>query len=400
VTVRTAAGCTGSSAPITVTVFPLPTPRIAALGATTFCNGDSVLLDAGEGYRAYLWSDGKRTRIIAAKANGTYVVTVTDSNGCASNSPAVAVTVHAKPQPVITASGPLSFCPGDSVTLDAGANYATYSWSNGESTRSIVVKTSGTFSVTVSNPNGCFGTSLPVTVTRSLTPVPVITANGPLTFCAGGSVELDAGSGWASYQWSTGARTRRITVTQSGLYNVRVSNPNGCNGESAVVDVKVKSNPPAPIISQNGNTLISTPATRYQWNYSGAPISGANGRTYGASKNGQYTVTIWSADSCSSTSATYDFRFTGIEPMEIVSHFSVYPDPNNGMITVDLRLSTPALVRISISNVLGQQVLSLTEEAAEKSLIKTVDLQNLPSGLYYLHVMAGEQSILKKIIKE
>ena len=400
VTVWTGAGCSGTSAAVTVSVNLPPAPKVVALEATTFCNGDSVHLDAGTGYSSYLWSNGRRTQIITVKNPGTYAVTVTDANGCTGTSAAVAVTVYSKPIPVITAGSALSFCPGDSVILDAGANFVNYSWSNGETTRRITVKTSGTFSVTVVNTNGCEGSSSPVIVTRYQTPQPTITANGSLTFCAGGSVELDAGSGWASYQWSTGARTRRITVTQSGLYNVRVENMNGCSGESPVVDVKVKSNPPAPIISQNNNTLICTPATRYQWNYSGAPIAGANGRTHTASRSGQYTVTIWSADSCSSTSAIYDFRYTGIEKLGIVSGFSVYPDPSNGLVTVDLRLAVPSAVRISVSNVLGQRVLSINDEASDQTYIKLIDMQHLPSGLYYLHVQTGEDNILRKIIKQ
>jgi hypothetical protein len=72
-----------------------------------------------------------------------------------------------------------------------------------------------------------------------------ITASGPTTFCAGGSVTLTASAG-GSYLWSNGATTQSITVSQTGSYWVRVANA-GCSATSQPVDVTV--NPlPAPTI--------------------------------------------------------------------------------------------------------------------------------------------------------
>ncbi|MBR9977488.1 MAG: VWA domain-containing protein, partial [Bacteroidetes bacterium] len=64
----------------------------------------------------------------------------------------------------ITATGPLTFCEGDSVLLDAGEGYASYEWSTGESTRTIVVHTAGSYTVTVWNDAGASATSAPVNV--------------------------------------------------------------------------------------------------------------------------------------------------------------------------------------------------------------------------------------------
>lgn len=400
VTVISNTGCQGTSTPVTVTVRPLPRPVVTAMGPTAFCAGDSVILDAGAGYTSYQWSNGRRTRTISVKTAGTFSVTVTDANGCRGTSGQTDITVYANPSPVITANGALSFCPGDSVVLDAGSGYSSYQWSNGESTSRIVVKTSGTFTVTVTNATNCIGTSAPVTVTRYQTPAPQITANGPLSFCEGGSVQLDAGSGWSRYLWSTGATTRRITVSQSGLYNVRVTNTNGCNGESPVLTITVKPNPLIPLITQSGNTIVSTPATRYQWNFSGAPIAGATQRTYNPPRNGQYTVTVWNADSCSSTSAPFDFRAVGIfEDEKPVAGFSVYPDPNQGLVTVDLRLDTPASVRLVLMDMLGRIVYEQSEDQT-MAILQKLDIQKLPDGLYFLHVTAGKQTLMRKLLKQ
>ena len=65
-------------------------------------------------------------------------------------------------------------------------------------------------------------------VTVNPLPVATIVPGGPTTFCAGGSVTLDAGAGFASYAWSNGASTRTIDVNASGSYSVTVTGAGGC----------------------------------------------------------------------------------------------------------------------------------------------------------------------------
>lgn len=74
-------GCTDSVV-ATVVVYTSPTPVITASGATAFCLGDSVTLNAGAGYTNYLWNNGSTTQSITVFSQGTYAVAVTDSNGC------------------------------------------------------------------------------------------------------------------------------------------------------------------------------------------------------------------------------------------------------------------------------------------------------------------------------
>ncbi|HOE04471.1 MAG TPA: gliding motility-associated C-terminal domain-containing protein [Bacteroidales bacterium] len=68
---------------------------------------------------------------------------------------------------------------------------------------------------------------------------PSITASGPLSFCAGGSVVLDAGSGYPSYSWNTGATSQTITATTAGTYSVTVSSSTGCTTGSSSVNVSI-----------------------------------------------------------------------------------------------------------------------------------------------------------------
>lgn len=123
------------------------------------------------------------------------------------------------PAAFITAGGPLTFCPGGSVTLTAHGG-GTYLWSTGATTQSIAVTQSGSYSVTATDDGGCTFTSQPVVVTgKSATTPPMITADGPTTFCEGASVNLTS-SPVSNYLWSTGAQTQSIHVTTPGSYTV------------------------------------------------------------------------------------------------------------------------------------------------------------------------------------
>lgn len=255
------AGCASlASNEITVNVHMLFVPVITANGPVDLCQGESVVLSAPAGYASYLWNSGQTTQSITVTSSGVYNVVVTDAFGCSSLPSAnVTVTVNLIPAtPVITASGPLNFCAGDSVTLSAPAGFATYLWSNGETTQSILVTSSGVFTVTVGSIEGCTSLpSAPVTVVVSPYPAtPVIVANGPTTFCNGGSVVLTASAGYISYLWSNGETTQSITVTISGTYSVIVTDASGCSSQpSASVTVTVMQ-PPAPTIVANGSTNI------------------------------------------------------------------------------------------------------------------------------------------------
>src|SRR5262249_14273297 len=154
------------------------------------------------------------TRSISVNSSGSFTVQVTDNNGCQSLASApVTVTVNPLPLAAVTPSGPTTFCAGGSVTLDAGGSFASYLWNNGATTRSISVNSSGSFTVQVTDANGCQSlASAPVTVTVNPLPLAAITPSGPTTFCAGGSVTLDAGAGFVSYLWNNGATTPSISV--------------------------------------------------------------------------------------------------------------------------------------------------------------------------------------------
>lgn len=161
----TGACASTSSMPVTVTVTPnsLPKPSLmVSSGSLTGCAGSAVVLDAGAqptgiGYR---WSTGDTTQTITITRSGIYSVALTQG-GCVGPDSALTAALQARPMPVmVSASGALNFCEGDSVTLSAPAGFSAYLWSNGATTQSIVAKTAGRYTVRVANSNGCFSDTL------------------------------------------------------------------------------------------------------------------------------------------------------------------------------------------------------------------------------------------------
>jgi len=247
VTATQSLGCSGTASTV-VTVNPNPTPTITG-GPTTLCSGSPATLDAGSGYSNYTWSNTSTTEIVTASptTNTTYTVTVSDGNGCTGTT-SQAITVNPSPSPIIIATGPTNFCNGDSVSL-ISQSFPSYSWSNGATVQTITVHTTGNYIVTVTAANSCTGTaSQQVTVSSSLNPV--ITSNGPTTFCNPGSVTLYL-PGFATYIWSTGSTVDSITTTTGGTYSVTVTS-GGCSATAS--QLVVANNITAPIITANGPT--------------------------------------------------------------------------------------------------------------------------------------------------
>ena len=203
------------------------------MAGISVCPGTTGTLDAGV-FASYVWSTGATTQTITAGA-GTYMVTVTDGNGCTGTASGM-ITEFIPPVPVVAGT---SVCPGATGTLDAGV-FAAYAWSTGATTQTITAG-AGIYMVTVTDGNGCTGATS-ATITEFIPPTPIVAGT---TVCLGATGTLDAGI-FASYAWSTGATTQTITVG-AGTYMVTVTDGNGCTGTTSATITELI--PPTPIVA-------------------------------------------------------------------------------------------------------------------------------------------------------
>lgn len=249
-------GClSANSNAINVSVNPLPnTPVINASGPTTFCNGGTVTLNSSS-LSGNLWSNNSTGQNITVNSSGSYTVTATDLNGCSSTSAPIVINVNPIPSaPTISANGPTTFCSGANVSLVSSIPNGNL-WSNSISSQTNTVNTSGTYYATVTE-NGCTSPqSNNITVTVNNTPPqPIISANGPTTFCSGNSVVLTSSASTGNL-WSNNEISQSIPITSSGTYSVQVIS-NGCSNTSNPVTITVNPTPAAPIINASGPTTF------------------------------------------------------------------------------------------------------------------------------------------------
>jgi hypothetical protein len=244
--------CKLISKPIVTTVAPSPPiPTITVNGPVSFCAGDSVLLTASPA-SSYLWTNGATTSSIYGTSAGAYSVVVENSFGCTASSAPVNLAIYSLPAPpVVTLSGPSSFCNGDSVMLSS--SYATNNnWSTGANAQQITVYQAGNYSVTHTDANGCKSTSGPNAISIYPNPAtPVISSSGPFAFCDGDSILISSTLA-DGYSWSNGATSQSVWINSAGSYMVTVNNNNGCKSSSIPAIVDLNPLPTPPVISING----------------------------------------------------------------------------------------------------------------------------------------------------
>jgi len=298
--------CTSSS----IVVVNCNSPMSATLNSPSICQGGCTNLTpaitGGTAPFTYSWNPATLSGAnpnVCPTSNTTYTVTISDAGGNTATASGT-VTVGSSLSPTI--SGATSICTGSSTTLDVGAGYTSYSWSNSNATQTISVTTAGTYTVTVANASGCTGTaSVVVTVNSNLSP----TITGPSSICSGSTATLDAGSGYTSYLWSTTASTQTIAVTTGGTYTVTVSNASGCSGTSSFAvtvgsNLTINVNPSTPSICPGANiSLTASGATTYSWS-PGTGLSSTTGATVTANPVTTTNYTVNGSDASGCTGST------------------------------------------------------------------------------------------------
>ncbi|MEO8149616.1 MAG: SprB repeat-containing protein, partial [Bacteroidia bacterium] len=294
-------------------ILTQPAALTASTSATSSTCGQSngsatVTAGGGTGSYTYQWNTGNTLNLISNEASGTYIVTVTDGNGCTRSATAV---INNQSGPVIGSITPAHVsCNGGNdgtitISVTGGTAPITYNWSNGATTAGNNNLSSGIYTITVTDANGCTATQ---STTITSPTIISVTASSTAASCNQntGSVSAIAsgGTGTLSYQWNTGAISTIVINLPAGTYSVTVTDANGCtqtdNANISNLTGPAISNTIANDVTCNGGnngsitTSIAggTPPLTYTWN-NGATTQNNNNLTAG-----NYTLTVTDANGC------------------------------------------------------------------------------------------------------
>lgn len=379
-------GCVSTKS-FTVNVHPYPNPAI--IGESSFCQGESTTLTAVGG-NSYLWSNYEQTPSISVSTPGVYVVTVSSEYGCSSTS---SHTVVSHPLPVPQITGESTFCEGSFATLNASGGIS-YLWSSGEATPNISAYQAGTYTVTITNEQGC--TSTAQTQVTSNTP-PSVVINGATEICEGDYTVFNVASNAnCNYVWNTESVGNSIVASTAGTYTVTATSPNGC---TATASHTMRVNPlPTPSINGNltpclgkSTTLTVSGGATYVWSTG----STADNITIQPTAPITYSVTATSSAGCTATNSvaitTYPVPSPSIQGNTILCHEGTSTLTAVGGITFNW--STGATSNNITINEAGTYTVTITNSfgcSATTSAVATVEPQIIANIVGNDIICAGE----------
>ncbi|MFM9838665.1 MAG: gliding motility-associated C-terminal domain-containing protein [Cyclobacteriaceae bacterium] len=335
--------CESNRTSVTAGVISTSPPILNVTGSVTICQGNAITLIAPAGFSNYLWSTGETTQTISVNTSGNFTAQV--GNGTCTSVPSAAANIVVAPRPskptIIVTGSPL--CAGQSITLK-GPNGFTYLWSNGATTQQISPTLASSYTITVTDVNGCTSLASDAVVISSPPTKPSAFIVGGTTICQGQSSTLIGPTGFASYAWSTGAITQQLTASAAGNYTVRVTDAGGCVSPlSDPITIAINPAPAKPIITVAGSTTLCTgqsvslngPAGfNYVWS------TGATTQQISVSQTGSYSLVVRDALGC--TSALSDPMVVTVNPCGTSTRppaiqQKTFTVPINNSITVNIR---------------------------------------------------------------
>ncbi len=225
----------------TITVYAKPT--VTSSSVSVLCYGGStgsatVIPSGGTPGYTYNWSGGGTLATISNKIANTYTVTVTDSRSCS-----VTTSVNiGQPLAALTAvaSANNAACNqangSASVIASGGSGNNTYIWSNQATTANVPNLVPGTYSVTVTDGNGCSATAS-ATVGNAVNnfAVSISSQNATCGLNNGSASAIPNDPNGVTYQWNNTSTNGSIASLDAGTYSVTVTNPAGCTASSVAI---------------------------------------------------------------------------------------------------------------------------------------------------------------------
>jgi PKD repeat protein len=304
----------------------------------------------------------------------------------------------------ITVYAPISISisqNGNDLTCNPAA--ASYQWwmngnaIPGATSQTLFINQTGLYVVTVSDSNGCTAAD---TINVTSVPSPAFSAS-QVFLCEKFCIDFTDTStnNPSAWQWLFPGATPPSSQLQNpsnicydtpGNYDVTLITSNTFGNDTLTLTdyITVYPTPPFPVITQNGDTLTCTPASSYQWQFNSVDVAGATNQSFVAMQTGNYTVIITDVNSCVNATTKY-VDVTGLSDPSFNTSITIFPNPNNGTITIEYFNASATDMYVSVTNALGQMIYSSEEKTVTQGWKKELSLGEVSNGIYYLQI-SGE----------
>jgi hypothetical protein len=206
-----------------------------------------------------------------------------------------------------------------------------------------------------------------------------------------------------AYQWFrnntrlAGEETATLKPVLEGSYTVQVRSEDGCMYISKAITFTTSPKPVATLRNVGDSLIVNILAKRGNekivWYRNGEQIANANGRTYKATTAGKYYAVVSDTTICQAKTQELSIAITSIDD-DWVQNFQLYPNPTNDKVVLQTTLAVEKLV---VQNNLGQTLPIIWVKDADKY---SIDLKDLPTGVYYLSIYHSKGKIQQKLHKE
>jgi hypothetical protein len=160
--------------------------------------------------------------------------------------------------------------------------------------------------------------------------------------------------------------------------------------------ITVYDNPFAPVITQTGNILTSTPAISYQWQFNGVDIPGATNQSVTITQSGLYTVIISNDHGCVAQSSI-DASVVGIDETT-ATVLTLSSTTSSGDFVISVLNGSGETLSVEVSNTIGQHIYSSREMILSREWKQQVDLKDQAKGVYYISVQTGKSKMSWKVM--
>ncbi|MCB0522718.1 MAG: PQQ-dependent sugar dehydrogenase [Lewinellaceae bacterium] len=361
----------------------------------------SLSFSGSVGMLQVAWSNGDMGPEITNLAAGTYMVTISGSNGCTATE-----TIAIETQQQLNATVTNESCEGSSdgaISVDLVGNVEPFSvlWDDGSTNPDRTGLPNGTYTVTVTGDEGCSFTAAYDVETAQTLAISFQNETCPGDADGAVSIELMGNAEPFSVVWADGATGPERSGLAAGTYMATITGDEGCTFvETVVVETEFDA-PPLPVIAVAMNTelTVNTGYASYQWLLDGQAIPGANGPTLTATATGQYTVSVTNANGCGITSAPVSVNVSGLREATGLEELTLTPNPFGRSLHVKIRQGQALAFDLAIKDEKGAVMLS--EKAVPAAFFeKTFDLGHLPPGLYYFVVKTEHGEWTERVVRQ